>query len=191
MDRVLEDSAGVCFENAVKQGYSIRSAESEEDLRAVRRLLVQYAASLAIDLSYQGFGEELANLPGRYAAPHGCLLLASDEAGLALGCGGLKRLGDGVCEMKRLFVMPSARGTGLGRALTLELVEEGVRLRYRKLRLDTLDGMEDAIALYERLGFVRIPAYYGPVPAGTVFMELDLPAAVERTGPRGIPRARG
>lgn len=180
----------MCFESVMTQGYSIRSAQSEADLRSVRQLFEQYAASLAIDLSYQGFGEELAALPGRYAAPHGCLLLASGEAGGALGCGALRPLDDDICEMKRLFVVPSARGSGLGRALALELVREGARLGYRKLRLDTLGSMEDATALYERLGFFRVPAYYGPVPAGTVFMELDLPAAVERTGLRENPRAR-
>ena len=120
---------------------------------------------MAVNLDYQGFEEELATLPGRYAPPNGCLLLALSGAGSPLGCIGLRPLEQaGVCEMKRLFVAPAARDFGLGRDLALRLVSDAARLGYKKIRLDTLDSMAEATRLYERLGFLRIPSYYMPAP---------------------------
>ena len=156
-------------------GLDIRPVRSAEDLRATTTLFAAYAASLPIDLGYQDFAAELADLPGKYAPPGGELLLARGAGGATLGCVGLRAVApEGCCEMKRLYVLPSARGLGLGRALTGAVIGEARRRGYLELRLDTLRTMSAAISLYERMGFRRIAPYYAPTPAGTVFMALEL-----------------
>jgi len=156
----------------VHDDVSIEPARHDE-LDAVRLLLREYAASLSVDLEFQQFDEELAGLPGAYAPPRGALLVA--RATLALvGCVGVRPLDGSTCEMKRLYVRSSQRGTGLGRRLAEESIGEARRLGYCAMRLDTLPGMEAAQALYERLGFRDVAPYTGnPVP-GTRFLELDL-----------------
>jgi GNAT superfamily N-acetyltransferase len=154
---------------------AISAARSAKDLRDVATLFADYAAWLPIDLGYQGFAAELAGLPGSYAPPRGELLLARSADGVALGCVGLRPLAEeGCCEMKRLFLTPQARGLGLGRALAEAIVGEARRIGYSDMRLDTLASMRDAIGLYERIGFVEIPAYYAPTPDDTLFMSLRL-----------------
>lgn len=136
-----------------------------EDVELTRALFREYAESLGVDLSFQGFEEELAALPDGYDV----LLLAGED-----GCVGVRRFEAGVCEMKRLYVRPSARGSGLGRTLALAAVERARALGYRAMRLDTMPMMESAQALYASLGFVEIPPYRHNPVAGTRFMELDL-----------------
>lgn len=154
---------------------SIKQAETTQDIRAVADLFRAYAASLDIDLAYQDFGSELAGLPGKYAPPQGAILLACDADGDALGCVGLRPLDqNGVGEIKRLYVLPSARGLGLGRALAEAAIDQARRLGYNELRLDTLPSMSAAISTYERMGFERTEPYYGPTPPGTLFMALKL-----------------
>jgi putative acetyltransferase len=136
-------------------------AVSASDIEAVLGLFRRYAASLPFSLSYQGFEAELATLPAPYAPPEGCLLLARRGADY-LGTVGLKRLGDGVAEIKRLYVVPEARGRGLGRMLLRRIVEAARAAGYVRVRLDSdRRSMASAIALYRALGFVEIPAY-GP-----------------------------
>lgn len=156
-------------------GFHIAPVRTAEDLAATTDLFAGYAASLPFDLGYQDFDGELAALPGKYAPPAGELFLARDAAGAPLGCIGLRPLpGDGCCEMKRLFLLPAARGLGLGRALTETVVDHARRSGYRELRLDTLATMAAAQALYGTMGFARIAPYYTPTPPGTVFMALRL-----------------
>lgn len=154
--------------------FSIAPVASAADLQAVTGLFEAYAASLPVELDYQDFAGELAGLPGKYAPPGGALLLARGSEDAVLGCVGLRPLAPGVCEMKRLFLLPASRGLGLGRAMAAAAVAEAKRLGYRELRLDTLPSMTRAIALYEQMGFARIDPYYGPTPAGTVFMAVAL-----------------
>jgi ribosomal protein S18 acetylase RimI-like enzyme len=155
--------------------YIISRAASSEDLKVVARLFESYAATLPVDLAYQDFAQELAGLPGKYSSPTGALLLARDADGSALGCVALRGLSlPGCCEMKRLYLEPAARGRGLGRALTVAVIEEAKLLGYDELRLDTLASMTAAQALYRQLGFEVIAPYYEPTPAGTVFMALTL-----------------
>ena len=154
--------------------FRIVPVATDKDLAAVAGLFDAYAESLPIDLGYQDFATELAGLPGKYAPPEGALLLARDAAGEPLGCVGLRPLGDGVCEMKRLYLLPAARGLGLGRALSEAVIEQARALGYHELRLDTLPSMHSAVALYSALGLTRIAPYYAPTPPGTVFMALGL-----------------
>jgi putative acetyltransferase len=136
------------------------------DLAAVRELFLEYAASLGVDLSFQNFDDELARLGEFYD----CILVAGD----AEGCVALRRIDERVCEMKRLYVRPSARGTGLGRALAEAIIAEARSRGYASMRLDTLPSMQKAMALYEELGFVDIAPYrFNPVD-GSRFMELIL-----------------
>ena len=141
-----------------------------------RQLFSEYAAWLEIDLCFQDFEKELAELPGDYAPPSGRLLLAVEGDQVA-GCIALRKIGAGVGEMKRLFVRPAFRGQGLGRTLTEAIIAEARKIGCERIRLDTLPPkMNDAIALYRSLGFKEIgPYYHNPVP-GAKFMELALGA---------------
>jgi len=148
-------------------------AEEDKDIELAKALFLEYAESLGFDLSFQNFDEELANLPGDYAAPKGCLLLAKYKDELA-GCVALRPLESSVCEMKRLYVRPEFRGMGIGRALAEAVIEQANRIGYTIMRLDTAPSMNAARALYESLGFRKTAPYrYNPIE-GAVFMELRL-----------------
>jgi GNAT superfamily N-acetyltransferase len=151
----------------------IRPARRDE-LPLVRELFREYGDSLGIDLSFQGFDDELARLPGEYAPPRGGLLIAC-EGEEAVGCVGLRPLEPAdACELKRLYVRPASRAGGVGRALTLAAIDEARRLGYARMRLDTLPSMGAARRLYAALGFREIEPYrFNPV-AGTQFLELEL-----------------
>jgi GNAT superfamily N-acetyltransferase len=136
-----------------------------DDIELVRTLFREYAAGLGVDLSFQGFDEEVAALPAGYDV----LLVAGSD-----GCVGVRPFSDGVCEMKRLYVRPSARGTGLGKELAQAAIAYARTLGYAAMRLDTMPAMGAAQALYASLGFVEIPAYRHNPVAGTRFMELYL-----------------
>lgn len=147
--------------------------QSKEDWREARRLIEEYAASLNVDLCFQDIGHELAHLAEEYGPPAGAFLLAA-ENGVNLGCVGLRRISDGVAEMKRLYAVPAARGRGVGRLLAEGIVDAARRLGYTALVLDTLPTMKEAQALYASLGFKPTAAYrFNPVP-GTAYLELEL-----------------
>ena len=153
----------------------IVDAEGAEALALVRRLFLEYAASLQVDLAFQGFAEELDGLPGAYARPAGGLLLGFDGEEPA-GCAAFRPLEPRVSEMKRLYVRPSARGAGWGRRLAERVVSEARAAGYERMRLDTLPSMGAALGLYINMGFREIPAYRHNPVAGTRFLELDLRA---------------
>jgi len=155
----------------------ILRAAGDADLDAIRGLLREYAAWLQVDLSFQGFEEELAGLPGEYAPPSGRLLVAEsggDVAGCLAGCVALRRIDAEICEMKRLYVAERFRGSGLGRRLAEAILEEAGGIGYRRMRLDTLPQMGSAHRLYESMGFREIEAYrFNPV-AGSRFLEREI-----------------
>ncbi|MCP4606582.1 MAG: GNAT family N-acetyltransferase [Proteobacteria bacterium] len=152
---------------------SIIQVHTQEHIDEVRALFREYERFLDTDLCFQSFEEELSNLPGEYASPDGVLLLGLQEK-KAAGCGALRKLGKEVCEMKRLFVRQEFRGLGLGKMLAKKLIEEAVRLGYATIRLDTLERLKAAIAIYELLGFEQTEPYYrNPLPS-VVYWKLDL-----------------
>jgi ribosomal protein S18 acetylase RimI-like enzyme len=148
------------------------------ELDEVRRLFRAYAATLPFDLAYQGFEHELAGLPQPYAAPQGVLLVARERHARILGTVGVKRLAEGIAEIKRLYVTPAGRGRGLGQALLESAIASAARLHYSRVRLDShRPSMTAAIALYRKLGFAEIEPYGAkPSPdADMCFFERALP----------------
>jgi GNAT superfamily N-acetyltransferase len=155
---------------------SVEQVVGGQPLVEVRTLFEEYAASLDVDLCFQGFADELAGLPGDYSPPSGCLLLAR-VGGDPAGCVAMRPLQAGVCEMKRLFVRPGFRGANVGRQLAEAVVNAARTAGYASMRLDTLATMASARTLYRSLGFQPIAPYrHNPVP-GTAFLELALRAA--------------
>ena len=151
----------------------IIAAHHPEHLPAVRELFTEYANSIEIDLCFQSFDRELAELPGKYAPPDGRLFLATQKLESA-GCVALRKIGKNICEMKRLYVRPAFRGRGVGRTLADSVITAARAIGYDLMRLDTLSSMSKAIPLYESLGFQRIPAYYDNPSELAVFFELKL-----------------
>lgn len=154
---------------------TIISVATPEHLETIRRLFGEYAASLPFALDFQGFADELAALPGKYAPPDATLLLLIDGDGAEpAGCVALRPLDDGTCEMKRLYVRPACRGQGYGKLLADAVIAAARRLGYRGMRLDTVPGMDAAIAMYAALGFEPIEPYcHNPVP-GAMFLKKTL-----------------
>jgi len=145
-------------------------ARTPEQIAHVRALLAEYAAAPRCAECFRDFSKEVAELPGEYAPPDGCLLLATFRRRPA-GCVALGRADDGACKMKRLFVRPEFRGRGIGRALTLAVIQEARRIGYPRMRLYTFRFMKEAIALYRTLGFRRVKLEGHPK---ALCMELDL-----------------
>jgi putative acetyltransferase len=140
------------------------------DLARTKALIGEYLRWIGEDLSFQNVEEELASFPGPYAEPEGSFFVAREGVKI-VGCVGMKKLGPGLCEMKRLFVRDDHRGMGLGSALVVTILEEAKRKGYERMRLDSLRKMESAVALYRRLGFREIGQYVeNPLP-GAMFME--------------------
>ena len=151
----------------------IISAKSEEHFDCARNLFLKYAEFLGVDLEFQGFSRELDSLPGDYASPNGCILLA-EVCGTIVGCAAVRPFAEKICEMKRLFVVPDYQGRGLGKALACAVIDRARDMGYEKMRLDTIASMEKAKALYSSLRFRTIEPYrYNPLENPS-YMELDL-----------------
>jgi carbonic anhydrase len=149
-------------------------AASAADIESARELFVEYAAELGIDLCFQNFQQELDRLPGAYAPPSGRLILATTGTEAA-GCVALRQITEDSCEMKRLYVRPQFRGTGLGSKLADAIISAGRELGYRRMRLDTLpEKMARAVRMYRALGFKEIDPYYDNPVEVVAYMELEL-----------------
>jgi ribosomal protein S18 acetylase RimI-like enzyme len=154
----------------------IVQAETDKHIEQAQKLFREYEAWFGLALCFQNFDEEVANLPDKYVLPEGRLFLAFADENLA-GCIALRKLEDGVCEMKRLFVKDEFRGQKIGIALIEKLFEEAKNIGYQKMRLDTFPAkMGKAVSLYESYGFREIAPYYHNPYGETLFMELDLAA---------------
>ena len=149
-------------------------AGTSTQIAQARELFLEYAQSLGFSLCFQNFDQELGELPGDYAPPHGRLLLAHYEGKLA-GCVALHKLEEGICEMKRLYLRPEFRGKRLGRALADRIIAEARAIGYKRMRLDTVESaMKDAVAMYRKIGFREIAPYCSnPMPTA-LYMELLL-----------------
>jgi GNAT superfamily N-acetyltransferase len=151
----------------------ISTATTPEDFQQARQLIREYEAWLGLDLEFQGFQQEMEALERMYGPPGGSMLLAQAD-GEPVGCVGLRDLGGGVCEMKRMFVRPAHHGGGVGSRLMAAFMETAGRLGYRSVRLDTIPRLEGAFRLYRKAGFREIEPYrYNPDPEA-VFMALDV-----------------
>jgi putative acetyltransferase len=152
----------------------ISQANSDVQIARARELFLEYAQSLGFSLCFQSFDKELASLPGDYAPPEGRLLLAECEGDL-VGCVALHKLEPGICEMKRLYLRPAARGKGFGRILANRIIAEARDIGYQRMRLDTVGPvMKDAVAMYRKLGFKEIAPYCPNPMSGVIYMELEL-----------------
>lgn len=167
VERLIEENI------ALFRSMQIIQASSERHYTQAKELFQEYAASLGVSLCFQNFEQELSDLPGSYAPPSGRLLVAFHE-NEPVGCVALRSLGDGICEMKRLYVRPGLRGQQCGRRLALAVIEEARTIGYQRMRLDTLPSMKEAIALYHSLGFREIEPYAVNSVPGALFMELTL-----------------
>ena len=159
--------------------FSLIQPASPAEWAEARLVLCEYAKQLSVDLCFQHFDAELAELHAHYGAPQGGFLLAFVDGAIA-GCGGFRALADvdypNACEMKRLYVRPAFRRFGLGRLLAQALINGALESGYSTMLLDTLDDMEAARGLYEALGFEEIPPYYyNPIP-GAHYLKCDLGA---------------
>ena len=150
------------------------SLDYDPPVPLVRELMREYAQQLNVDLCFQNFEEELAQLPGLYAAPKGCLMVVTVQ-GQPAGCAAYRPMSDEVCEMKRLYIRPGFRGLALGRQLVNALLLRAQEAGYRSIRLDTLPFMHSAIALYRSLGFQEIEPYCKNPIAGCLFFEATFP----------------
>lgn len=155
----------------------LRKAAGDADMDSARKLFLDYAKSMGFSLCFQNFDEELAMLPGKYAPPSGEIIFAQADSD-AVGVVALRKLETSVCEMKRLYVAPLQRGTGLGGRLARAIIDAARSKGYNAMRLDTLESMTAAIALYRHLGFVEIAPYYNNPLPGARYFELMLPAHV-------------
>lgn len=154
-------------------GVEIVYATSPEQIKIVHELFLEYAKSLNFDLCFQGFDKELAGLPGDYTPPDGRLFLAYYNNRVA-GCVALRKVAESVCEMKRLWVRPEFRKKKIGRKLAEAVIKEAQAIGYKLMKLDTVDTMKEAIAMYRSMGFSETTAYrYNPVE-GARYMELKL-----------------
>lgn len=149
-------------------------AETEEDFDLVRELFLEYFSLYREYLGNQDLKKELQDIPGKYAFPNGCLILAIDMNNLAVGCVGIKKFDDTACEMGRLYVKPKYRKRCIGYMLVEMFIKEAVKIGYKRLLLDTVPELKSAIKLYKQFGFKEISPYYNSPIKNPIYMELSV-----------------
>lgn len=147
--------------------------EREDDIEIIRELFLEYFDWLDNDACFENFEDEVTELPGEYVPPEGQILLAREDD-WPIGCVALRKFQEGVCEMKRLYVRDDYKGKGIGKTLIVRLIEEARNLGYKKMVLDTLPFMQQAIHLYQAFGFKEIDAYGDHPVEGAIYMEMEL-----------------
>ena len=154
--------------------YEILPVETPEMIAEIRRLFLEYETWLNVDLCFQGFEEEVNSLPGKYSPPDGRLYIVKQD-GSYKGCIALRKIEDGICEMKRLYLNESARGKGIGNKLIKMIIQDAMDIGYNTMRLDTIkEKMPKAVSLYESHGFRELEPYYNNPNPHTLFMELQI-----------------
>lgn len=150
-----------------------KTATTEQDFKDTKDLFLEYANSLNFELCFQNFEKEISDIPSQYSEPSGAIILCYDED-KPIGCVGLRKFGEGICEMKRLYLRKGARGKGTGRILAERIIEKAKELGYKKMQLDTIETMKEAISLYKSIGFKEISTYrYNPLK-GVIYMKLEI-----------------
>lgn len=153
--------------------YRVIKERDTQSIENAQQLFREYQQTIGLDLSFQNFDSEVQNLPGKYSTPNGLLIVVYAD-NRPFGCGALRKLEEGIVELKRVYVCPIAQGSGLGRKISEHLIQQARMMGYHKLRLDTFTWMDRAVALYRKLGFVEIPPYYPHSEPDALFMELIL-----------------
>ncbi|NIS15958.1 MAG: GNAT family N-acetyltransferase [Aliifodinibius sp.] len=151
----------------------IKKVDGDDEVEAVRKLFYVYANYLKLDLDLNGLDSDFENLPGEYSPPNGCLFLATYNHNPA-GCVGLRKHNDCGCEIKRLFVLPKYRGLGIGRSLAKKMIEIARKAGYKRIQLDTISSLIEAISLYLSLGFVITTPDLQDSSINVIYMELSL-----------------
>lgn len=150
-----------------------RICKTEKDFEDAKDLFLEYAKSLNFGLCFQNFEEEISDLPAQYSEPTGCIILCCEE-GKPSGCVGLRKFSEGLCEMKRLYLRKQSRGKGIGRILAEEIIEKAREFGYKKMQLDTIGTMKEAITLYKSMGFKEISPYRFNPLENVIYMELEI-----------------
>ena len=152
----------------------LKEVKSHKEYKAAISLFKEYVSQINVDLSFQNFDKEIKEIKSQYSRPHGAIFIAYDFGKVPIGCSGLRRFEDSICELKRMYLKKEFRGRGIGKRLLIKSIEVGKELGYEKMRLDTLPSMESAIRLYKKIGFYEIKAYrFNPVE-GTKYFEIQL-----------------
>ena len=150
-----------------------KEPETKEEITKAKELIIEYIKWLNQDLAFQNIEDELINFPKKYEEPDGAFIIAKDNDKV-IGCVGLKKLDDNICEMKRLFVNDIYRGKGVGKRLVEKIIEEAKDKNYKKMRLDTLKTMESALKIYYKNNFYKIEPYYNNPNKDVVYIEKIL-----------------
>ncbi|UZR96078.1 GNAT family N-acetyltransferase [Chondrinema litorale] len=150
--------------------FEIIEADNNIHYQSAIKLFKEYASELGFDLSFQNFDKELHNLNTMYGRPNGCLLLVKNNQNIIIGCAGIRRFENNICELKRMFIKKEGRGLGIGKALLEKAIEVAKELNYAFIRLDTIASMQTAIKLYTQAGFTEIGSYrYNPIEGARYF----------------------
>jgi GNAT superfamily N-acetyltransferase len=159
---------------STKNILQLKSADTEADYALAKNLFLEYASQLGVDLSFQNFAREIETIREEYSPPSGSLFLAVDNELNAVGCFGIRKFKDSICELKRMYLQKEFHGLGLGSMMLKKSIDVARDLGYGRMRLDTLPTMTAAISLYQRFRFYEIPPYrFNPVE-GTKYFEIRL-----------------
>jgi len=155
------------------QGIVYKKIETNEEIAGAKKLIIEYAQWLNLDLCFQNIDDELDSFPEKYKEPDGAFIIAKENNNI-IGYVGIRKLEPGICEMKRLFVSDNNKGKGIGEKLVETIIDEAKTKKYEKIRLDTIDTMAAALNIYYKNGFYKTEPYYNNPNEGTVYLEKIL-----------------